>query len=128
MSTVDADKYEQIVTSLSESIDIFSDGGNAVGEGAFVSSGTSQKISMEEYFNEFENSGQDQELKDDSTEISDEEKYKQKLQDQLKQKTEELYAEVSDKAAAKENSGYGQCKHGRAVPVCSDFIEWCDFI
>lgn len=101
MSTVDADKYEQIVTSLSESIDIFSDGGNAVGEGAFVSSGTSQKISMEEYFNEFENSGQDQELKDDSTEISDEEKYKQKLQDQLKQKTEELYAEVSDKAAAK---------------------------
>lgn len=35
MSTVDADKYEQIVTSLSESIDIFSDGGNAVGEGAF---------------------------------------------------------------------------------------------
>ena len=63
MSTVDADKYEQIVTSLSESIDIFSDGGNAVGEGAFVSSGTSQKISMEEYFNEFENSGQDQELK-----------------------------------------------------------------
>ena len=74
MSTVDADKYEQIVTSLSESIDIFSDGGNAVGEGAFVSSGTSQKISMEEYFNEFENSGQDQELKDDSTVISDEEK------------------------------------------------------
>mgnify|MGYP004457619493 FL=1 len=101
MSTVDADKYEQIVTSLSESIDIFSGGGNAVGEGAFVSSGTSQKISMEEYFNEFENSGQDQELKDDSTEISEEEKYKQKLEEQLKEKTEELYAEVSDKAAAK---------------------------
>ena len=101
MSTVDADKYEQIVTSLSESIDIFSDGGNAVGEGAFVSSGTSQKISMEEYFNEFENSGQDQKLKDDSTEISEEEKYKQKLEEQLKEKTEALYAEVSDKAAAK---------------------------
>ena len=56
---------------------------------------------MEEYFNEFENSGQDQKLKDDSTEISEEEKYKQKLEEQLKKKTEALYAEVSDKAAAK---------------------------
>ena len=37
MSTVDADKYEQIVTSLSESIDIFSDGGNAVGDIFFIS-------------------------------------------------------------------------------------------
>ena len=80
MSTVDADKYEQIVTSLSESIDIFPDGGKAVGEGAFVSSGTSQKISMEEYFNEFENSGEDQKLEDDSTEISEEEKYKKDVQ------------------------------------------------
>lgn len=59
MSTVDADKYEQLVTSMTESINIFEGGGDAVGEGAFVSSGTDQLVSISEYFNEYENSGQD---------------------------------------------------------------------
>lgn len=53
MSTVDADKYEQLVTSMTESINIFSGGGSAVGEGAFVSSGTDQLVSISEYFNEY---------------------------------------------------------------------------
>lgn len=95
MSTVDADKYEQLVTSLSESIDIFDGGGNAVGEGAFVSSGTSQKISMEQYFNKFENNGEDPETQDDSSELSEEEKYKKKMAEQLKERTEELYEEIT---------------------------------
>nr|MBP3598246.1 flagellar motor protein MotB [Eubacterium sp.] len=101
MSTVDADKYEELVTSLSESIDIFDGGGKAVGEGAFVASGTSQKISMEQYFNEFENSGQNVESQDESSEVTDEEKYQKRMADELKKRTEELYEEISDKAAAK---------------------------
>lgn len=56
MSTVDADKYEQLVTSMTERINIFDGGGAAVGEGAFVSSGTDQLVSISEYFNEYENS------------------------------------------------------------------------
>ena len=59
MSTVDADKYEQLVTSMTERINIFDGGGAAVGEGAFVSSGTDQVVSISEYFNEYENSGED---------------------------------------------------------------------
>ncbi|MBP3703872.1 MAG: chemotaxis protein, partial [Lachnospiraceae bacterium] len=39
MSTVDADKYEAIVTSLSNSIDIFDGGSPSIGEGSFISSG-----------------------------------------------------------------------------------------
>lgn len=101
MSTVDADKYEQLVTSLSESIDIFDGGGNAVGEGAFVSSGTSQKISMEQYFNEFENSGEDPKTEDDTSELSEEEKYKKKMAEELKDRTEELYEEVTQKTEEK---------------------------
>lgn len=101
MSTVDADKYEQLVTSLSESIDIFDGGGDAVGEGAFVSSGTSQKISMEQYFNEFENSGEQPKEEQDTSELTDEEKYKKKMADELKDRTEELYDEVTEKAASK---------------------------
>ena len=54
MSTVDADKYEQLVTSMTERINIFDGGGAAVGEGAFVSSGTDQLVSISEYFNEYE--------------------------------------------------------------------------
>lgn len=99
MSTVDADKYEALVTSLSESIDIFDGGGKAVGEGAFISSGTSQKISMEQYFNEFENSGQNIEAKDESSEMTEEEKYQKKMADELRERTEALYEEVSDMAA-----------------------------
>lgn len=65
MSTVDADKYEQLVTSMTESINIFDGGGKAVGEGAFVSSGTDQLVSISQYFNEFENSGEDTQEKQD---------------------------------------------------------------
>lgn len=65
MSTVDADKYEQLVTSMTESINIFDGGGTAIGEGAFVSSGTDQLVSISEYFNEFENSGEETEQKED---------------------------------------------------------------
>lgn len=101
MSTVDADKYEELVTSMSESIDIFDGGGISVGDGAFVSSGTSQKISMEKYFNEFENSGEDETAEDDSSELSEEEQYKQKMAQQLKEKTEELYEEVNESATNK---------------------------
>ena len=68
MSTVDADKYEQLVTSMTESINIFEGGGDAVGEGAFVSSGTDQLVSISEFFNEYENSGEDnQKTKDQKT-------------------------------------------------------------
>lgn len=98
MSTVDADKYEQLVTSFSERINIFDGGGDAVGEGAFVSSGTSQKISMEQFFNEFENTGEDPESQDDSSQMTEEEKLKKKMAEEQKQRTEELYEEVTGKA------------------------------
>lgn len=61
MSTVDADKYEALVTSMTERINIFNAGGAAVGEGAFVSSGTDQLVTISQYFGEFEESGEDTE-------------------------------------------------------------------
>ncbi len=122
MSTVDADKYEQLVTSMSESINIFDGGGAAVGEGAFVSSGTDQMISIADYFNEFENSGEDKNAKEDqpveepgqkkseegkssddksSDPQSDEEaveKYLKQQEENQKQKAEAMYNEVSEEA------------------------------
>lgn len=129
MSTVDADKYEQLVTSMSERINIFQGGGAAVGEGAFVSSGTDQLVSLSQYFNEFEESGQntdsendqkteqpgEQKTDDDKSKGADgqeaekanasEEELKKKFEEEQledqKKKTEELYGEVVAEARKK---------------------------
>lgn len=102
MSTVDADKYEQIVASFSERINIFDGGGDAVGEGAFVSSGTSQKISMEQYFNEFEESSTNPEQEKTSSDQSEEQKWEEKKLAELKEKTGAIYEDVSQLAADKD--------------------------
>ncbi|MCI5937655.1 MAG: flagellar motor protein MotB [Eubacterium sp.] len=90
MSTVDADKYEQLVTSMTQKINIFDGGGAAVGEGAFVSSGTDQLVSISQYFNEFEESG------DDSSENEE-----QKTQEQSNQKTNSAET-IGEQASMKE--------------------------
>lgn len=121
MSTVDADKYEQLVTSMTESINIFSGGGSAVGEGAFVSSGTDQLVSISEYFNEYENSGEDPQTKEDqetqengnqnqqgnqsdgNDPLNADERAKERFlaeqERQQKEKAEKLYGEVMDDAS-----------------------------
>lgn len=107
MSTVDADKYEAIVTSLSSSIDIFDGGSPSVGEGAFVSSGTDQLVSISEYFNEFEHTGEDDNASKDAD--SDEKTEEQKIKDEYlkeqeqekKEKAEAMYEEIVGKATDK---------------------------
>lgn len=123
MSTVDADKYEQLVTSMTERINIFSGGGSAVGEGAFVSSGTDQLISISQYFNEYEESGEDTEKDNDqktqkpgqqktdenktqgsqanATEEELKKKFEQEQMEDQKKKAEELYGEVVSESQKK---------------------------
>ena len=120
MSTVDADKYEQLVTSMTESINIFKGGGKAIGEGAFVSNGTDQLVSISKYFKEYEDMGDDsqnkegQDTKQDSgTEKVDsnnnteenktaEEIYEEKKAQEQRQAAEALYGEVTERAQAKD--------------------------
>ncbi len=68
MSTVDAQKYEAVVKSMSESINIFDGGGESIGQGPFIDSGTDQVVAISQYFNEFESSGQDPEATEDQSE------------------------------------------------------------
>ena len=120
MSTVDADKYEQLVTSMTERINIFDGGGAAVGEGAFVSSGTDQLVSISEYFNEYENSGEDNQKSEEQVDKQDgnkseqgnqstgekpmndkakaEEGFLKKQQQEQKEKAEKLYKELTQDA------------------------------
>lgn len=115
MSTVDADKYEQLVTSMTERISIFDGGGDAIGKGVFVASGTDQIVAISQYFNEFEKSGDEDQTKEDPSkdEPSDdtnqdtldpnmETRVKDKMKEELKGRTQELYGDVSD-AAQKSN-------------------------
>lgn len=115
MSTVDADKYEQLVTSMSEKISIFDGGGDSIGQGAFVSTGTDQIVAISQYFNEFETPGDAQEQNTDTddggeqpeqtSEPADEETLKEKFEreqfEEQKKATEELYGEVVEQAQQK---------------------------
>ena len=117
MSNVDADKYEAIVTSLSNSIDVFDGGAPAVGSGAFVSSGADQMVSVAQFFNKFEESGSNSKDKNQNQSSSDPQnksqqstsnkgdsesakvqQYREKIEQEQKERTEALYEEVYAKA------------------------------
>lgn len=51
MSTVDAQKFELIAASFSETFSIFSSGGKAIGEGMMISNGVSQLNELDNYIN-----------------------------------------------------------------------------
>ena len=51
MSTVDAQKFEMIAASFSETFSIFSAGSSAIGEGVLISNGVSQLNELDKYIN-----------------------------------------------------------------------------
>lgn len=56
MSTVDADKFQQVIASLQSSISILPAGGASIGEGEMISAGVRQLEFMDSYYNEIANS------------------------------------------------------------------------
>lgn len=56
MSTVDADKWEQLITSMQSSFSILTSGGSTVGEGMMIATGVSQLEMLDEYYREESNS------------------------------------------------------------------------
>ena len=51
MSTVDADKWEQMVQSFTQEFSIFSGGAMAIGDGILISNGVSQLNELDDYIN-----------------------------------------------------------------------------
>lgn len=51
MSTVDAQKYEEVVQSFQQSVSIFNGGAKAIGDGILISNGVSQLNMLDEYIN-----------------------------------------------------------------------------
>ena len=51
MSTVDAQKFEQVAASFAQSFSIFTAGASAIGDGILVSNGVSQLNELDQYMN-----------------------------------------------------------------------------
>lgn len=115
MSSVDAEKWEQLVVSFSSNYGIFEGGSIGIGDGTMISSGVSQLQNIGDYFNDMGNNNVTNnqpdggDIKDpmespqpDSTKNPLEtkegqqavEEYKEQLKEQQQQVTEEMYEKV----------------------------------
>ena len=68
MSSVDAEKYQQIVNSFQNTFSIFTSGGSSVGDGVMVNNGVSQLNELSTYFN---NMGKSNEGETDNLQLED---------------------------------------------------------
>ncbi len=68
MSDVDAEKFQNIAISMSNSFGIFDGGGNAFGEGPLISSGMSQLSNLDQYTTNMGKQAQTEEENDPTTE------------------------------------------------------------
>ncbi|BCJ95238.1 chemotaxis protein MotB [Anaerocolumna cellulosilytica] len=88
-STVDAEKYEKIVQSMTNSFSIFSGGRSVIDESRLISSGISQLNDFDQYFNTTGRS-------DDEAEVDSFDKAVEEILEQQKKASQEMYDEISD--------------------------------
>ena len=113
MSSVDAEKWEQVVASLSNNFSIFDSGSMGVGEGTMISTGISQLQNIGQYFSDLGNSTTSNEQPDDGDDVipqtspqpsatPDDQKdkedaikeYKEQMKEEQEKVTEEMYEKV----------------------------------
>ncbi len=135
MSTVDAQKFELIAASFSQSFSIFSAGATAIGDGMLISMGVSQLNELDDYVNSMgkvaEGDTEELESLDEMTEALDAEKLKEseKLAEKIEEAMEEQnldrevdmevtsqYVQLSLKGALLFDSGSSELK-ADALPV-----------
>ncbi len=95
-STVDAEKYEKIVASMSGNFSILSGGGSALEEGRLISTGISQLNDLSEYYDASGNGSGE----------TDESDAMQKLLEEKKEASQAIYDKVSDLADEKKLGDY----------------------
>ena len=91
MSTVDAEKYEALLASLTGNFSVFQSGSSMVGDSVYVASGATQMVEVNKYFAEFTEEG-GQEGVQQFENIAE---YEKELEEQQEQIAEQLYEEVS---------------------------------
>ena len=93
MSTVDAEKFEQLAASLQNSFSFLPSGGASVGDGMLVSSGVSQLEFLDDYYNQGTNSSSEEDEDEGNKEQQEE------TEESLKAEYEEASLAESEKMA-----------------------------
>jgi len=99
MSTVDAQKFQMIAASFSETFSIFDAGATAIGDGVLISNGVSQLNELDQYIN---STGKTAESESDHNEIEEYEEFARKMEEEKLAASEEL-AEKVQEAAQEQN-------------------------
>ena len=105
MSTVDAEKWEQLIKSMQKSsFSILSSGGASVGEGMMISTGVSQLEMLDDYFKEETNSSDEEETepKDKETEPTAEEELKEEYEAAGLKESEEMAEQIEEMLAKRQ--------------------------
>ncbi len=105
MSTVDADKWEQLINSMQKSsFSILTSGGASVGEGMMIATGISQLEMLDDYFKEETNSSdaEETEPKDKETEPTADEELKEEFEAAGLKESEEMAEQIEEMLAQKQ--------------------------
>ena len=95
MSTVDAQKFQMIAASFSETFSIFDAGATAIGDGVLISNGVSQLNELDQYIN---STGNTAESDVDANEIDEYEKFTKMLEEEKLAASEELAEKIQEAA------------------------------
>lgn len=102
MSTIDAQKFELIAASFSETFSIFSSGGSSFGQGALINSGVSQLSQLDSFMTTMGKASESEEEKD----IQDEfEKTYEEMQEEMLKENEELAEMIQESVEEQKMEG-----------------------
>lgn len=101
MSTVDSEKVEALLASLSGNFSVFTSGSSVVGDDMYVASGANQMVDINDYFTEYTSDGGEQGVK----QFENLEEYREQYEKEKQIQTEKLYEEVADKAEREQLDG-----------------------
>ena len=98
MSSVDAEKWNEVVNSFSSSFSIFTGGYTAVGDGLLISAGSSQLNNLDEYFQEMGQTSEDNQGSDvnDNPSENPEQSLEDKMYEANKGESAEMLDDVSE--------------------------------
>ncbi len=108
MSSVDANKWNEVVQSINSSFSIFTGGYTSVGEGLLIGSGTSQLSDLDEYYQSMGQASEDKNGEDINDNPSDnpEQSIEDKIYQANKGETEKILDEISENLDMANISGY----------------------
>ena len=96
MSTVDAEKFQLVIASLSSSISIMPAGGTSIGDGKLVGAGVSQLEFLDKYYNDLVNSKSHTESTTEGEEKNAEEQYEQMELSESEKMSEEIEKQLEN--------------------------------